>query len=228
MSADPPPATPFGASLAASADGEPAEEVPAEHVVDLVAEQSTTVRVFLGDRVTLRPPAAAADGTEQAAASDVPLFTWARDGTALPPVVGAVAGASLPSAPLPSLVIEAVAPDDFATYTVTWGPADSAMATCTLMRNLSPSKRCPSCGRRNHARSGKCCFCDAALPQKGRPPKRRASRLTMKNYEDAIFEKVGGRPPQCGSGRRQGRGRCCRQTLGSSRPTAQRRLVMTG
>ena len=58
------------------------------------------------------------------------------------------------------------------------------------MRHKAPIKYCLHCGKRNHAHSKKCNTCGEELPCKEKPVKRKHESLSMKNYEDAIINKV--------------------------------------
>lgn len=187
---------PGAASVAGS------EGVPETYGFDLVAGEEGTFRVFLGDIVSLSVPEATAGGYQ---------VTWSKNDVLLPAVtprdpatadqgeseagrtaagpMAAPPPLSSSSAPAASTLVLGKATNDvFGKYTATWGTG--SIAECNLSRNRSPSKFCPSCGRRNHAHSRNCSHCDSVLPSKRRAPKRRAVSLTMKNYEDSIFDKV--------------------------------------
>ena len=58
------------------------------------------------------------------------------------------------------------------------------------VRHKAPIKYCLHCGKRNHAHSKKCNTCGEELPCKEKPVKRKHESLSMKNYEDAIINKV--------------------------------------
>eukprot|EP00047_Mylnosiga_fluctuans_P010594 m.17092 g.17092 ORF g.17092 m.17092 type:complete len:400 (-) comp3206_c0_seq1:118-1317(-) len=136
-----------------------------EHVEFALREGEGKFRVFLGDDVTLVAPFP--PGSK---------VVWKHDSDPMPDSTC-------------TLQLHDFTTSQLGTYTAA---CEGLATTCTaiLSKNKSPFKWCDSCDHRNHAHAKHCIQCHQPLHAKARPPKRRCESLTMKNYEDAITEKL--------------------------------------
>ena len=98
--------------------------------------------------------------------------------------------ARIPDAKSPVLILHDISFAQLGEYECSLEESMQPPHGCSLVKNKSPFKWCESCLHRNHAHAKQCIQCHHPLQTKTRPPKRRCESLTMKNYEDAIVEKV--------------------------------------